>query len=207
MNVKRTKRVYLLSLLLSMVIILGFAALCVASEGHMPVNPPEGAPPAFGNLYVIGWTAVNFFVLLALLYKFAFNPINNILEQRTNTIESSLKHAEEVKVEVDQLRKETQNNLIESRKEAQEIVARATKAAEDAKNEMIAKANEETTTIKNKAKAEIQSATEQAKLELKDTAATLAMMAAEKVLGRAITDADQKNMVKEFVNEAGDLLC
>jgi F-type H+-transporting ATPase subunit b len=205
--VKRTKRVYLLSLLLSMVFILGFAALCLASGGNMPVNSPEGKPPAFGNLYVIGWTAVNFFVLLALLYKFAFNPINNMLEQRSSTIESSLKHAEEVKVEVEQLRKETQNNLIESRKEAQEIVARATKAAEDAKNEIIAKANEESTTIKNKAKAEIQAATEQAKLELKDTAATLAIMAAEKVLGRAINEADHKNMVKEFVNEAGDLLC
>jgi F-type H+-transporting ATPase subunit b len=190
-----------------MVIILGFAALCLASEGNMPVNPPEGKPPAFGNLYVVGWTAVNFFVLLALLYKFAFNPINNMLEQRTNTIESSLKHAEEVRIEVDQLKKETQNNLVESRKEAQEIVARATKAAEDVKNEMITKANEEATNLKNKAKAEIVAATEQAKLELKDTAATLAIMAAEKVLGRAINEADHKKMVKEFVNEAGDLLC
>lgn len=207
MNVKRTKRVYLLSLLLSMVIILGFAALGLASEGNMPVNAPAGSPPAFGNLYVIGWTAVNFFVLLALLYKFAFNPINNMMEQRSNTIEGSLKHAEEVKIEVEQLRKEAQSNLLESRKEAQDIVARATKAAEDAKNEMIAKANEESTNLKNKAKAEIEAATEQAKVELKDTAAVLAIMAAEKVLGRAINDADHKNMVKEFVNEAGDLLC
>jgi hypothetical protein len=26
-------------------------------------------------------------------------------------------------------------------------------------------------------------------------------------LGRVITEEDQKNMVKQFVNEAGDLLC
>lgn len=32
-------------------------------------------------------------------------------------------------------------------------------------------------------------------------------MAAEKVLGRAITEEDHKNMVKDFVNEAGDLMC
>ncbi|CFX02976.1 ATPase, F0 complex, subunit B/B', bacterial/chloroplast [Syntrophomonas zehnderi OL-4] len=205
---KRNKWVYLSGLLLSLIMVMGFATFCMASgAGNAPVAAPEGKPPVFGNLYVIGWTAVNFFVLLALLYKFAFNPINQMLEERANTIESSIKHAEEVKVEVDQLKIEAQANLAESRKEAQEIIARATKAAEDAKNEIAAKAKEEADNMKAKAHAEIEAATEAAKLELKDTAATLAMMAAEKVLGRAITDEDHTKMVKEFVNEAGDFLC
>lgn len=204
----RNKRFYVTVLLLTSVFILGFATLCMASSGgNMPVDQPAGHTPAFGNLYAIGWTAVNFFVLLALLYKFAFNPINAMLEQRTTTIESSLKHAEEVKVEVEQMRKEAQINLTESRKEAQEIVARATRAAEEAKNEMISKAKEESQNLKAKAESEIKAATEQAKLELKDTAASLAIIAAEKVLGRAITDEDHKRLVKDFVNEAGDLLC
>jgi len=206
--VKRNKWIYLSGLLLSLIMVLGFVALCMASEGgNAPITAPAGKPPAFGNLYVIGWSAVNFFILLAVLYKFAFNPINAMLGERTNTIESSIKHAEELKVEVEQMRKEAQANLIESRKEAQEIVGRATKSAEEAKNDMIAKAKEEVNSMNDKAKAEIQAATEQAKIELRDTAATLALMAAEKVLGRAITEADHQKMVKDFVSEAGDLLC
>lgn len=185
---------------------MGFATFCMAA-GTTAVGEPGGATPRFGNIYVIGWTAVNFFILLALLYKFAYGPIDAMLEQRSTTIESNLKHAEEVKIEIDQMRKETQTNLADSRKEAQEIVARATKAAEDAKNEILAKAQEETTNLKNKAAAEIAAATEQAKVELKDTAATLAILAAEQVLNRAITEDDHKKMVQEFVNEAGDLLC
>ncbi|MDD3363949.1 MAG: F0F1 ATP synthase subunit B [Syntrophomonas sp.] len=206
---KRNKWVYLSGLLLSLIMVMGFAAFCMASghDANAPISAPAGSPPAFPNLYVIGWSAVNFFVLLAMLYKFAYNPINEMLAQRTTTIESSIKHAEELKVEVDQMRKEAQANLIESRKEAQEIVGRATKSAEDAKNDIVAKAKEEVDTMKVRAKAEIEAATEQAKVELRDTAATLAMMAAEKVLGRAITEADHQKMVKEFVNEAGDLLC
>lgn len=205
---RRNKTVYAAVLLLAMVMVLGFATLCMAAEGgNVPIPQPEGATPAFGNWFVIGWTAVNFFVLLALLYKFAYNPINAMLEQRSNAIEGSLKHAEEVKIEVEQMKKETQSNLAESRKEAQEIVARATKAADDAKNEIINKAKEEAANTKKKAAAEIQAATEQAKIELKDTAAALALLAAEKVLSRAITDDDHKKMVKQFVNEAGDLLC
>ena len=200
---RRNKRYYTAVLLLTMVMVLGFATFCMAST----IPQPAGHTPEFWNWFVIGWTAINFFVLVALLYKFAYNPINAMLDQRSNTIESSLKHAEEVKIEVEQMRNETQSNLAESRKEAQEIVARATKAADDAKNEIINKAKEDATNIKNKATAEIQAATEQAKVELKDTAAALALFAAEKVLNRAITDDDHKNMVKQFVNEAGDLLC
>lgn len=203
---KRNKWIYLSGLLLSLIMVMGFVALCMA-EGAAPIEAPAGSPPAFPNLYVIGWSAVNFFILLAVLYKFAYNPINSMLEQRTTAIESSIKHAEELKVEVDQMRKEAQANLIESRKEAQEIVGRATKSAEDAKNDIIAKAKEEVDTMKVRATIEIAAATEQAKMDLRDTAATLAMMAAEKILGRAITEADQEKMVKEFVNEAGDLLC
>ena len=206
---RRNKWFYMSVLLLSMIFVMGFAAFCMASGGEpvMPLEAPTGLTPAFGNYFAIGWTAVNFFVLLALMYKFAYGPINNMLEQRTNTIESSLKHAEEVKVEVEQMRKETQVNLAESRKEAQEIVGRATKAADDAKNEILARAKEDAAHTKAKAETEIKSATEAAKAELKDTAATLALMAAEKVLGRVITEADQQAMAKQFVNEAGDLLC
>ncbi|MDD4775051.1 MAG: F0F1 ATP synthase subunit B [Syntrophomonas sp.] len=205
---KRNKWIYLSGLLLSLIMVLGFAALCMASEaGTAPIAAPAGSPPAFPNLYVIGWSMVNFLVLLAVLYKFAYNPVSSMLAERTTQIEGSIKHAEELKVEVEQMRKEAQANLIESRKEAQEIVGRATKSAEDAKNEMIAKAKEEYAAIVAKGATEIAAATAQAKVELKDTAASLALMAAEKVLGRAITEADHQKMVKEFVSEAGDLLC
>jgi F-type H+-transporting ATPase subunit b len=103
--------------------VLGYATLCMASgDASVPVAAPEGKPAVFGNLYVIGWSAVNFFVLLALLYKFGFNPVNAMLEQRANTIESAIKHAEEIRVEVDQLRKEAQANLAESAKRRKRLL-------------------------------------------------------------------------------------
>lgn len=202
----RGKRFYLSVFLLTAVMVLGFATFCMAA-GSGAIPEPPGHTPAFGNFFVIGWTVVNFFILLALLYKFAFNPINAMLEQRATTIEGSLKHAEEVRIEIEQMRKETQANLADSRKEAQEIVARATKAADEAKTEIVNKAREEAENYKLKARTEIEAATEQAKMELKDTSAALAIMVAEKLLGRTITGEDHKKMVDEFVNEAGDMLC
>jgi len=198
MPVRSRKWLALAVLLLSMLIVMGLATSCLASE--------EGVPP-FPDIAKTGWTAVNFFLLLAILYKFGFNPVSNMLEERTNTIESSLRHAEELLVEVEQMRKDSAAELAEARREAQEIVARSTQIAEETKNEIISKAEAEATSMKNKAIAEIQAEKEQALSELRDTAATLAIMAAEKVLGRALTDDDHQVMVKEFIKDAGDLLC
>lgn len=197
MPVRRRKWLALAVLPLSMLIVMGLATSCLASA--------DGVPPA--DIAKIGWTAVNFFVLLAILYKFGFNPVSNMLEERTNTIESSLRHAEELLVEVEQMRKDSTTELAEARKEAQEIVARGTQIAEETKNEIISKAEAEATAHKNKAIAEIQSEKEQALSELRDTAATLAIMAAEKVLGRSLTEEDHQAMVNEFIKDAGDLLC
>lgn len=198
MPVRRRKWLALAVLLLSMLIVMGLATSCLASE--------EGVPP-FPDIVKIGWTAVNFFVLLAILYKFGFNPISNMLEERTNTIESSLKHAEELLVEVEQMRKDSATELADARREAQEIVARGTQIAEETKNDIISKAQSEATAHKNKAIAEIKAEKEQALSELRDTAATLAILAAEKVLGRALNEADHQAMVKDFIKDAGDMLC
>ncbi|MDR1617152.1 MAG: F0F1 ATP synthase subunit B [Syntrophomonadaceae bacterium] len=193
---------------LTIIMLFGFVSFCMASgDSTLPVSAPGGETPAFPNLYVIGWSLVNFLVLVALIYKFGYGPISNILEQRSVAIEGSLKHAEEVKLEIEKMKIEAQANLVESRKEAQEIVAKASKAAEDAKNEIIAAGREEAANIKAKAETEIKAATEAAKAELRETTVILSMLAAEKVLGRVITEADHRQMVQQFVNEAGDLLC
>ncbi len=197
MPVRRKKWLALAVLLLSMLIIMGLATSCLASEGVPPFPDPVK----------IGWTAINFFILLAILYKFAFNPISNMLEERTNTIESSLKHAEELLVEVEQMRKDSAAELADARKEAQDIVARGTQIAEETKNNIVTKAEAEAMSMKNKAIAEIRSEKEQALSELRDTTASLAILAAEKILGREIKEDDQKTMVKDFIKDAGDLLC
>lgn len=196
MPVRRNKWLAL-TVLLAMAMVMVMATSCFASEGVPPFPDP----------YKIGWSAVNFIILLAILYKFAFAPISNMLEERSNTIESSLKHAEGLRAEVEELRKQTAANLNQARQEAQDIVAKANKIAEDNKNEIMAKAHAEAAAEKEKAIAQIKAEKETALAELRETAATLAIMAAEKVLERAITEEDHKKMVADFIRESGDRLC
>lgn len=110
------------------------ASPVLAAEAH-------GVPAI--EAYKVMWAIINFLFLLAILYKFAYNPILQMLDDRKNTIESSLRHAEEIRVDIERMKQEAQQNLLDSRKEAQEIVARAQQIGEETKAELIAKAKEE----------------------------------------------------------------
>ena len=210
----RKKWLVTFSLLLSLIMVLSFASTVMASsaatsshEATSPIAAPGGAPPVFPNFYVMGWSLVNFLALLALLYKFAFGPVNEMLEQRSTAIEGSIRHAEQLKADVEKMKNEAQANLTEARKESQEIVNRANKAAEDVKADMVVKAQEEVAALKVRAKDEMDAAISQAKAELKDMTVALAIAAAEKVISREFNKDDHSKMVQEFVGEAGDFLC
>ena len=110
------------ALCLSLVMVFGLTGTCMA-DGVL--HEASGNTPAFPNLYVIGWTLVNFLVLLALMYKFAFNPVKNMLAQRTSTIEGNLEHAESLKQEMEQLKLDAQSALLEAKQESQDIIVRA----------------------------------------------------------------------------------
>ena len=203
--IKQPKLTSFFVLLSSMIILFSFCAAAGAAEGVL--HSPSGAVPRFPNLYIVGWTLVNFLLLLSLLYVFAFNPINNMLDQRSTTIASSMQYAEDIKLEVDEMRKEAQANLNEARRESQEIVNRAMKTAEEVKQEMMDKTHEEVANLRVKAQRDIENATIQAKQELREAAANLAILAAEKVLNHSITTDDHQAMIKEFINESGDRIC
>ena len=151
------------------------------------------------------WAIINFLVLLAILYKFLYNPILKVLDKRKEEIAANLTHAETSKKEAEDLFDEYKQQLEDARHEAHEIVNMANKTAEDAKNDILAQAREEAGQISEKARQEIEREKEKALQEVRDEIATLAVMAAGKVLEKSITKEDHEKMVREFVAEVGDV--
>ena len=72
---------------------------------------------------------------------------------------------------------------------------------------MIADTQAEVAAMKEKAERDIEAAAQAARQQLREDAANLAVLAAEKLLERSITEEDNLKFVKQFVNEAGDLVC
>lgn len=153
------------------------------------------------------WQVVNFLILLFILKKFAYKPILGMLDERKKSIEDAINNAESAKAEAANLRKEYESRLAEAKQEAQDIIAKAAKLGEEMKNDIVANAQAEASKAIQRAQEEIGREKDQAIAALRDEVATLAVMAAGKVLGKTISVEDHKNLVNEFVSEVGDLKC
>lgn len=153
------------------------------------------------------WAIIDFVVLLVILNKLLYKPVVNMLEERKATIKSSLEHAEVAKGEADKLRVEYEGLLKDAKQEAQQIIAEATKAGEGMREQIVENAKSEAQKAIKKAQEEITREKEQAIVALRSEIATLAVLAAGKVVDKSIDVKDHEKMVKEFVEEVGELPC
>src|SRR6185436_15316161 len=102
------------------------------------------------------WTIVTFLVLLALLAKFAWQPLLQSLESRLDSIRKALQDAEHARAELERLNQESAQIVTRARLEADAIVTRSRADAERLKEEMRTQARTEASTIVKNAERQIQ---------------------------------------------------
>jgi len=153
------------------------------------------------NPGLIFWTVVTFLVLLWTLQKLAWKPIVSALESREQRIQSALDEAEKNRQEAEKKLAEYQQMIEQAKKESQEIVNKGRKTAEMLKNEIVQKADEEATRLVEKARREISLEREKAIEDIRKLAVDLSLEAASKLIGRSLTDADHKQIVKKYIQE------
>ena len=73
---------------------------------------------------------VNFFILVAILAKFAYKPILKVLEDRRNKIATDISSAEEARATAEKLKADYEAQLQKAHTEAQAIVDKAVKQAD-----------------------------------------------------------------------------
>lgn len=157
------------------------------------------------NPHELIWAIINFFVLLAILLKFLYKPLINTLDKRKQEIEDNLTGAELANKEAKETLARYEKRLEEAKKEAENIISKAVKESEQKRQEIAQEAREEANKTLEKAKKEIQMEKEQALTELREEVATLAVLAAGKVIQKEIKPEDHERMVKSFVSEVGHL--
>lgn len=153
----------------------------------------------------IVWAIINFLILVAILNKFLYKPVTKMLDERKNEVVSNLDKAEESKQEAQKLKDEYAEHLKNARSEAQEIITKANKLGEETKNEIVAQARAEAEKVSAKAQEEIRLEKTKALSELRDEVASLAVLAAGKIITKNIDIKDQEQMVQDFVKEVGEV--
>lgn len=146
----------------------------------------------------------NFFILFLVLRRFLFKPIVNMLETRKQRIADGLQAAEMARREAETERAQLQAQIDAERREAMERVAAASKRGETLAAEIESSARQDAQKILEDARNEAVRERERIIAEAQDQIAELAMLAAEKVLGRELSSRDaQRAFVHEFLAANG----
>ncbi len=153
------------------------------------------------NPGTIFWTAITFILLLLILKKFAWKPILKTLDDRENRIKSSLYQAEHDQKEAEIFLNEQKKLIEKAKKDSVKIIADSKEAAEVAKKEIIDQANVEAERMLSKAKKEIELSKDMAIADVKKYAVDISLLAAQKVVGDTISEKQQVELVKKYINE------
>lgn len=151
------------------------------------------------NLFWVLVSAINFLILLAIVWAFAFKPLARTLDDRKAAIEQGLKDAEQARRDRESAESERVATLAEARREANDILARAQKVAQESRDTDIAATREELERMRVRAAAEIEAEKTRAIGELRGEVANLALAAAGRVVGETMTDDRNRRLVQEFL--------
>lgn len=138
------------------------------------------------DLKILIAQTVNFVIVMILLWKFAYNPIIKILDERKNKIAQGLKDAESAA-------KSKEETIVESRAisdkahaEASEILKNAKESAVSEANEIIKKANDQADRILENAKNEAASMKDKILREAKGEIAGVVSLALDKIVNEEL---------------------
>lgn len=141
--------------------------------------------------------AVNFLIVLLVLWKFAYKPILKLLHDREEKIDKSLSNAdrvEKLKVEMEQ---EKTVVLAQAKKEAQVILADAQEKIELNRQTQIDKTKDEVQKLVTRAKEDIKAEKAKVMKQTESELGNIAVMIAEKLVRRELSSKDHEDLVKE----------
>jgi F-type H+-transporting ATPase subunit b len=172
--------------------------LAAAAAAAAPATETSGLSI---NLFWVIVAALNFLFFLAVIWRFAFDPIARILAERKARIEQGLADAEAALKARQDSQAEHDRVMRQARREASEMITRAQKTAEELREADIAATKAELERLRAKAVADIAAEHDRALADLQVQVADLAIAAAGKVVGESMTEARQRRLVEEFLRE------
>lgn len=147
---------------------------------------------------------VNFLILVAILAKFAYKPLMQGLADRQQKIADNIDAAERERREVEQLKIEYKQQLVDARAKAQKIVETAEKLAEENKEEILKAARAESAHILQKAQEEVIRERELALTQLRSEVVALSMAAATKIVKEKMDTELNASIVSDFIEKLDD---
>jgi len=167
------------------------------------VSPEAQAPMGIVQIDpgTIVFTLINTVIICAAYYFLLHKKVVEILERRTELINSEIEEAEASKTKAKELEREYGERVKNSKTEADRIIAKAQKLGEDEGRRIVDEARGEAVRAKETAHAEIARETAKAGEELKNQFAGLVLSAAAAVTEKQMNRQDNEQIIDSFLQK------
>ena len=128
------------------------------------------------------FTVINLLIFFLIIKFFLLKPVQKVMDEREKMIKDDFDSAAKTKEEAEQLKAEYEEDLKSAKDKAVEITTEAKKTAELQKNSIIDSANEQAKKIVDKAQKDASLEYDKTMAQLESEIASLALVAAEKVV-------------------------
>ena len=157
-------------------------------------------------LLALNWnllfSAITVLVLFLILKKFFFEKVHNFMEERENEVRTQFETAEENNRLAEQKLMDYEERIKNYQSEGREIIKAAKDDAKVQAQSILDDAKEKARVAIEKSDAEIERQKNNARRELKDEIGSLAVMAAERIIEKELSDRNQSEIVDKIIREA-----
>ena len=156
------------------------------------------------NLTTIIATWLNLLILFLVMKHFLFNKVNKVMEDRKNEVAETYKQADEAKERAEKLEQNYEERISGAKEESAKIIQAATRKAQQRSDEIIADAKVEAKGITEQARSEIEREKKIAVNKIKDDITDIAFQAAQAVIEKDLSSADNERLIGEFIDNVGE---
>lgn len=177
---------------------ISLANLLILAQGDKPglMDP---------HVSTVFWTWISFALMLVILWRYAWAPIQKKLQERAESIEGEIARARQLREDAEARLKEYNEKLDKVREEMEELREKGREQGEQLKAQLEEKGRTEANEIRERAQKEVDLMVTKARAELRSVVVDLAIKAAETVARKSLNDADHNRMAEEAIDKLGAL--
>ena len=147
------------------------------------------------------WTVVCFLLTLFVLKRYAFGPIQHMLDERRDRIRRSIEEAENARTEARKLLEEHRALIGQARGQAEQILAEARKVADSQRQRVKEETEADRQRRLEETKRQIEAETHRALEQIRAEVAELTLVATTKVTGKVLDDADHRRLIEDAIKD------
>jgi F-type H+-transporting ATPase subunit b len=160
----------------------------------------------YTGLIEVNWSLVMIWITVIVLFlvlkKFFFEKVKNFMEARSNSIQDAFDSAEAINRKADEKMENYNRRISNVEAEGREIIREAKVKADAQARDIIEDANKQASDMITKAERAIEREKEKAMEEMRQEIATMAILAAQKIVEREIATTGQEAIVDEIIKQA-----